>query len=359
MIHPFLPSPFTFNVVKVLLLSSISFIAAFLWAPTLTHFLYKHKLWKKNARTKAITGEEAPIFYSLHKEGETKIPRFGGLLIWVTVLVIVYFFYFLSKISNNHFLINLNFFSRAQTWLPLFTLIAGSITGLIDDYLQVLGKGKYIGGGMSFRLRLIIVLVIGLIGAWWFYYKLGWNTIHVPFAGDFYLGPFYILLFVIVMLSCWASGVVDGIDGLSGGIMSSIFAAFSVIAFSQGKIDLSAFCAVIAGATLAFLWFNIPPARFYMGETGMLGLTTTLCVVTFLTDSVFVLPIIGGVLVIEVGSILIQLFSKKFFKKKIFFSTPIHHHFEAKGWPPYKVTMRFWIIGIILSILGVALRMIS
>jgi len=161
------------------------------------------------------------------------------------------------------------------------------------------------------------------------------------------------------MVACWAGGIIDGLDGLAGGVFASIFGAFTIIAFSQGKADLATFCAVISGTLFAFLWFNIPPARFYMGETGILGLTTVLSVVAFLTDSVFVLPIIGGLLVVEVLSVIFQLLSKKFRKKKIFLSTPIHHHFEAIGWPSYKVTMRFWIVGIVLAIIGVSVRLFN
>lgn len=357
--HYSLPSFFTLNVLKILFLSAFASIAAILWTPILTHFLYKYKLWKKKARERAITGEKAEIFYALHKERETNVPRFGGLLIWVTTLITIYLFFFASKFSDNFFLKKLNFLSRRETWLPLFTLVVGSLIGFFDDILQVLNKGRYIGGGMSFRTRFLIVLLIGLIGAWWFYFKLEWDTIHIPFLGDFFIGILYIPLFVLVMLSCWAGGIIDGLDGLAGGIFASIFGTFSIIAFSQGKIDLSAFCGVIAGTLLAFLWFNIPPARFYMGETGILGITSALCVITFLTDSVFVLPIIGGLLMIEVGSVLIQLISKKIRKKKIFLSTPFHHHLEAKGWPHYKITMRFWIISIVLSIIGLIIRLLG
>ena len=260
---------------------------------------------------------------------------------------------------------NLNFLTRSETWLPLFTLIAGSLVGLIDDALTVHGKGKYVGGGMGFKRRLLIVILIGLIGGLWFYLKLGWVSIHIPLFFNFpegitiTLGFWIIPLFITVMVASWSGGVIDGIDGLSGGVFSTIFAAFAIIAFSQGKEDLATFCAVICGTLFAFLWFNIPPAKFYMGETGILGLTSTMAVVAFLTDSIAVLPIIAGLLVIEVGSILIQLFSKKFYHKKIWLSTPIHHHFEAKGWRPEQVTMRFWIIGIALAILGIAIRLMG
>jgi phospho-N-acetylmuramoyl-pentapeptide-transferase len=161
------------------------------------------------------------------------------------------------------------------------------------------------------------------------------------------------------MIACWSGGIVDGIDGLAGGTFASIFGGYAIIAFSQGKIDLAAFCAAICGTLFAFLWFNIPPARFYMGETGSLGLTAVLSVVAFLTNSVFVLPIIAGILVVEVASVIIQLLSKKIRGKKIFLSTPIHHHFEAIGWPAYKVTMRFWIVGIVLAFIGVSIKLLS
>ena len=337
-----------FNVIKVFSLAAIASVIAILWCPLLTHFLYKHKLWKKTARQKAISGEDATVFNNLHKEKEVGTPRMGGLLIWITVLVVTLVSWFTP----------FNFFSRSQTWLPLFTLVVASVVGLVDDLLVVKGWGKYIGGGISFKKRLLIVILIGLIGSIWFYQKLGWDTVFIPFFGDVSIGLWYIPLFIMVTVACWSGGVIDGLDGLAGGTFASIFGAFTVIAFSAGKIDLAAFCAVVAGTLFAFLWFNIPPARFYMGETGILGLTTVLSVVAFLTDSVYVLPIIAGLLAVEVLSVIVQLLSKKIRKKKIFLSTPVHHHFEAIGWPAYKVTMRAWIIGIVLAIVGVAIRLL-
>lgn len=346
-----------FNVIKIFGLAALASAIAILWCPLLTNFLYKHKLWKKTARQKAITGEDAVVFNGLHKEKEVGTPRMGGLLIWITILIVIFFFFLLSLIFPESPLAQFNFLSRSETWLPLFTLIIASILGLADDILQIYGKGKYIGGGLSLKKRLLVVVLMGFIGSIWFYQKLGWDVVYLPFLGDVSIGLWYIPLFILVMLACWSGGVIDGLDGLAGGTFASIFGAFTVIAFSQGKIDLASFCAVICGTLFAFLWFNIPPARFYMGETGMLGLTSVLAVVSFLTDSVYVLPIIAGLLVVEVLSVLIQLFSKKFRHKKVFLSTPIHHHFEALGWPAYKVTMRFWIVGIVLAIVGVAVRL--
>jgi phospho-N-acetylmuramoyl-pentapeptide-transferase len=252
-----------------------------------------------------------------------------------------------------------NFLSRSQTWLPFFILIVASLVGLFDDILVVSSLGSYIGGGFSFKKRLAIIALIGLIGGAWFYYKLGWDVISIPLLGHYSIGIFYIPLFMIVMIACWSGGIIDGLDGLSGGVFASMFGAFTIIAFSQGKVDLATFCAVVTGTLFAFLWFNIPPARFYMSEVGSVALTATLSVVAFLTDSVAVLPIIGGLLVIEVGSVIVQLLSKKFRHKKIFLSTPIHHHFEAIGWPAYKVTMRFWIIGIVLAVIGVVIKLLG
>jgi phospho-N-acetylmuramoyl-pentapeptide-transferase len=328
-------------------------------APFLINFLYKHKLWRKEVRTKAIDGGSLPFFQKFHSEGETNTPRFGGVLIWLTVLILIFLFFFLAQFSNVWWFKKLSFLSRNQTWLPLFTLISASLLGFADDFLQVLGKGKYIAGGVSLKKRLLLVALIGLIGAWWFYFKLDWHSIHIPGNGDITIGAWYIPIFIIVMLAVYSGGVIDGLDGLAGGSFASIFAAYAGIALFLGQIDIAAFCAVILGALLAFLWFNIPPARFYMGETGIMGLCTTLTVVAFLTNSVLVLPIIGFLLVIESGSVILQLLSKKFRKKKIFLASPLHLHFEAQGWPHYKVTMRFWIIGAVAAILGIAIRLLG
>lgn len=348
----------TIDVIKIFSLGFLSFILAFCLTPALSHFLYKHKLWKKKVREKAIDGKEIPVFQKYHKEKEVGTPRFGGLLVWVSPLILAVLFSFLAK-SNIFWFQKLNFLSRDQTWLALFALVAGAVLGLADDVLVTTNLGKYIGGGLRLRYRLVLVFLIGLVGAFWFYYKLEWRTLHVPGIGDFEIGALYILLFALVNMAVYSGGVIDGLDGLSGGTFASIFGAFAIISLWGGQINLAGFCAAILGSLLAFLWFNIPPARFYMGETGILGLGTTLTVVAFLTDSVLVLPIIGFLLVLESLSVILQLLSKKFLKKKIFLSAPIHHHFEGKGWPAYKVTMRFWVIGVVMAIIGVTIRLLG
>ncbi|HLD70672.1 MAG TPA: hypothetical protein VI937_02210 [Negativicutes bacterium] len=349
----------TFSVIKILGTSAIATAIAILWAPALINFLYKHRLWKKTAGKKAFSGEDAVVFNALHKERETGVPRMGGLLIWVTVVAVALFFYIASLLFPGTWLAQLNFLTRSQTWLPMCLLVGGALFGLLDDILVVSSLGGYIGGGLSFKKRLGVVALMGLAAGLWFYYQLGWDVISIPLLGHFSIGLWYIPLFIIVTVACWSGGIIDGLDGLSGGAFASIFGAFTIIAFSQGKVDLATFCAVITGTLFAFLWFNIPPARFYMSETGSLALTVLIAALAFLTDSVLVLPIIAGLLVVEVASVIIQLLSKKIRRKKIFLSTPIHHHFEAIGWPAYKVVMRAWIVGIVLAIAGVVIRLLG
>ncbi|MEK7085201.1 MAG: phospho-N-acetylmuramoyl-pentapeptide-transferase, partial [Patescibacteria group bacterium] len=206
---------------------------------------------------------------------------------------------------------------------------------------------------------LALVILIALVGAGGFYVKLEVSHVFIPFFGEVELGILFPIFFVLVMLAVFSGGVIDGLDGLAGGVMASVFAAYSGIAFFQNQIDLAAFSAVVAGAIGAFLWFNIPPARFYMGETGIMGLTTSLTVIAFLTDAVAVLPIIALPLVLDAGSVVIQLFSKKFFGKKVFLVAPLHHHFEAKGWPAYKVTMRAWVLSVVAAIVGMVVTLLG
>ena len=348
------------SVIKVLLPFTVAFFLGIAGTPFLTHYLYKYKLWKKTARNKGLGGGGTPLFHKLHKKKETSVPRMGGVIIWVSATATILFFWFLYKTAPLPITEKLNFLSRNQTWLPLATLIIASLVGLIDDFLVIFGKGGYIAGGLSLRTRIVLVLLIGAAGAWWFFAKLDVSSVLLPFIGEVEIGILFIPFFMLTMLAVFSGGVIDGIDGLAGGVMVSAFLAYAGIAFFQNQIDLAAFSASIAGGTLAFLWFNIPPARFYMSETGMLGLTTTLTVIAFLTKEVLVLPLIAFPLFAASASDIIQVVSKKLRGgKKVFLIAPIHHHFEAMGWPPEKVTMRFWVIGGVMAILGMILALIS
>jgi phospho-N-acetylmuramoyl-pentapeptide-transferase len=347
------------SVIKMFTLGSLSFVLAFALTPFLVKILYKYKMWRKEVRTKAIDGKDLVYFQKFHSEGETHIPRFGGILIWLAPLLLAVFFFALAKTTDISWAHRLNFLTRSQTWLPFFAFTSAALIGLADDFLQIIGKGKYIAGGLSLKRRLALMAIIGIIGAWWFYSKLELSTIHIPAVGDISIGLWYIPLFIIVMMATYSGGVIDGLDGLAGGAFAAIFGAFAAISLFLGQVNLAVFCIVILGAILAFLWSNIPPAKFYMGETGMMALCAALTVVAFLTDSVLVLPIIGFLLVLESGSVILQLISKKLRGKKLLLAAPIHHHFEAKGWPHYKVTMRFWIIGVVMGIIGVGIRLLG
>lgn len=346
------------DVIKIFIPSAIAFFIGLALTPLLTHYLYKYKMWKKKAGKKALGGGGTPIFDKLHKDKEVGTPKMGGIIIWLSALLTILIIWIISKLFPVDITEKLDFLSRSQTWLPLFTLVAGSLIGLIDDALEITGAGDYFAGGLSLKKRLIVVVGIGAVGAWWFFVKLGISTVMIPFVGIIDIGFWFIPFFILVMMAVYSGGVIDGIDGLAGGVFAVIFSAYSVIAFFQNQIDLAAFCAVIVGGLLAFLWFNIPPARFYMAETGTMGLTVTLSVVAFLTDTVLVLPIIAFPLFVTVLSDVIQIFSKKFRNgKKVFLVAPIHHHFEALGWPGYKVTMRFWVLSIIFAIIGMAIAL--
>jgi phospho-N-acetylmuramoyl-pentapeptide-transferase len=254
---------------------------------------------------------------------------------------------------------DLNFLTRKQTLLPLGILLFAAVIGLIDDFFGIIRTDEK-KRGLRMRGKLLVYLIIAIVGAYWFYFKLDWDLLHVPFFGDFNIGLWYLPIFIFVIVaSAFSSNETDGLDGLAGGILLIAFSAYAVISFTQGRMELATFCGAIVGALLAFLWFNINPARFFMGDTGSMSLGITLGVIAMLTNSVFFLPFIGFVMVVESLSVIVQVLSKKIRHKKIFLSTPIHHHFEARGWPETKVTMRFWIVSGVVAVIGIILFFID
>lgn len=337
---------------KILLLTTISFIVAVAWTPLLTHFLYKHKIGK-SLRSK----NEAPIFFKMHQK-KAGTPTMGGVLVWMTVFVLSMIFLALSR-WDIPLLSELNFLTRGQTLLPLGALVASGLVGMIDDLLNVRGIGKN-GGGIHIRHRLVLYSLIAVIGAWWFFEKLDWDLFHVPFVESFNIGWWYIPLFILVIVgTSFSVNQTDGLDGLAGGTLMSSFSAFAVIALFQERYELAVFCGVIVGALLAFLWFNIYPARFFMGDTGAMSLGVTLAVVAMLTNTALLLPVIGFVFVVEAVATIVQMISKKCFGRKVFLVSPIHHHFEAKGWPEPKVVMRFWVVSWVAAALGIVLFLLD
>ncbi|PIR41403.1 MAG: phospho-N-acetylmuramoyl-pentapeptide-transferase [Candidatus Yanofskybacteria bacterium CG10_big_fil_rev_8_21_14_0_10_46_23] len=333
-----------FNVVRTLILTGFSFLVAILLTPLWTKILLKFRLGKQ------IRAEGAPVFHEMHQKKEGT-PTMGGVVIWVTVILVAFIFWLLSGTSDG-FWSKFNFFSRGQTLLPLGAILISAFLGMADDLMGVFRVGSK-GGGLSMFQRIILYSLVAIGGAWWFFFKLEFDSINIPFLGDVFVGWWYILIaiFVIVATS-FSANETDGLDGLAGGVFLTMFAAYGGIAFVQQRMDLVVLIGVIIGALVAFLWFNIYPARFFMGDTGSMPLGVALGVIAMLTNTIFLLPLIGIIFVLESGSVIVQVLSKKIRKKKVFHSAPIHHHFEAKGWPETQVTMRFWMISAIGALLG-------
>ena len=323
------------------ILSVAAFLIAMILTPVYTTLAYKYKWWK-HMRENSMTGEKLKVFTKLHAAKHLRnIPTMAGV-IGVTAITVV-------TLTTN--------MDRAQTWLPLASLIGGGLVGLIDDIINVRGKGKGVAGLRS-GIKFTTIAILGLALGWFFFTKLGYNSIHIPFAGDWLVGWWIVPIFAFIVVATGnAVNISDGLDGLAGGLLAVSFTIFGVIALLQGHTMLAGFCFTVVGALLAYLWFNIYPARFFMGDVGSFAWGTTLGVVAMLTNTLFLLPIIGVIFVVEAGSSLIQVTSKRLFHRKVFISAPIHHHLEASGWPEVKVTMRFWVIACVAGFVGLLLAL--
>jgi phospho-N-acetylmuramoyl-pentapeptide-transferase len=330
---------------RIGILAFASFLLSMALTPLYTRFAFKHKLWKQQ-RTDAVTGEKAPVYAKLHAaKHKLHVPTMGGMVTILAILIITLVF-------------NL---SRSQTWLPLFGLVAAGAVGLFDDYLNIRAEGFGLGvAGMRAKVKFGLIFSIATACALWFYYRLEFHSIHIPAVGDFSIGWLYIPLFIgLVVSTANAVNITDGLDGLSGGLLSTAYGIYAVIAYFQGNYGIAGFCATVVGALLTFTWFNIYPARFFMGDSGAFGLGTALGIIVMLTNTVVVFPIIAGVFVMEAGSSVLQILSKRIRKKKLFLSAPLHHHLEASGWPETKVTMRLWVIGQAVGALGLVLALLG
>lgn len=355
------------GLIKLFLPAVLTFLLGILITPFFTNIFYKHKMWKKVPRkingNGLATDEMSEDFKKVNNaEAELHTPRVGGMIVWVSVCLAALILFLIPTFFPAEVSQRLNFVSKNQTLLPFLALLAGALLGLINDFMTIYVKKGVFVNGFPRRWMVSIIFIISLAFGLWFYFKLGMHTVSVPFSNiPWNLGVWFIPFFILVFMAVFSSGVIDGIDGLAGGVMGIIFAALATISYFQSQIDIAAFCLVVSGAILAFLWFNIPPARFWMGETGMLGLLFVLTIVAFLTDTVLVLPIIGLPLVITALSSFLQIISKKMFgpkKGKIFKVAPIHHHFEAIGWSREKITMRYWIISLIFAVFGVLITLL-
>jgi phospho-N-acetylmuramoyl-pentapeptide-transferase len=327
------------DVTRLFLIGVGAFVLAMLLTPLYTYVAYRYRFWKKQ-RSTSTNGEALEVFNKLHAaKFRRNIPTMAGAIAVVTISVI-------TLIFNR---------DRGQTWLPVAALIGGAVVGLIDDVINLRSNGHGVAGLRS-SIKFTMIVAIGMGAGAWFFFQNGIDSVHIPFLGTLAIGWLIIPLFAfVVTATANAVNISDGLDGLAGGLLAMSFAAFGLIALLQGQLMLAGFCFTVIGALLSYLWFNIFPARFFMGDVGSFAYGVALGVVAILTNSLLLLPVIGILFVIEAGSSLLQMASKKFFKKKIFISAPIHHHLEAIGWPETKVTMRFWVIGCVAASAGIIL----
>lgn len=332
---------FTSDLTATFMLSVGAFLLAMVLTPIYTTLAYRYQFWKKQ-RTTSTLGDKLTVFTKLHAaKFERNIPTMAGVIGLIAITVVTYCFNF----------------DRAQTWLPFAALLGGGAVGLIDDIINIRGDGKGVAG-MRSSLKFVMITLLALALGWFFFVKLGYNTIHIPFIGDWLLGWWIIPIFVFaVVATSNAVNISDGLDGLAGGLLSISYTTFGVIALLQNHLMIAGFCFTVVGALLSYLWFNIYPARFFMGDVGSFAFGTSLGVIAMLTNTLFLLPIIGVLFVVEAGSSLLQIASKKLFHRKIFVSAPLHHHLEAKGWPEAKVTMRFWVIGCVSAFIGLLMAL--
>ena len=366
---------------KIFTFTAIAYLIAMWWAPFLIELLIYLKFWKKKSRSATMTGEKLTYTKDFYDKDESKlqIPRAGGLLIWITTISFAVFLWLLLKVEptvlfglepNNKTFEFLNFISRRQTFIPIATLFFASVLGFIDDALAVMQNGgNYFAGGLKLNYRIIGMLILSIAVGLWFHLRLGLDQINI-FGYHFFLNsiqlPFginsgwlIVLITIGVLMGLWGSSMIDGFDGMSAGVFIPILLCYAAISFSKGYYDVATFLMVMVGTTTAYLWYNIPPAKFYMGDTGTMGILATIGVVAIMTDTIYILPIAGFILLITEGSVIIQTISKKVLKKKVFLAAPLHHHLEAIGWTKSQVTMRYWLISIMSCVLGLAIALLN
>lgn len=328
------------TIEQVFMFGLTSFLVSMVLTPLYTTAAFSGKWWKK-ARTTAVTGEKAAVYQKLHAAKHAlNIPTMAGMIFVLSTILVT--------LAGN--------LSRSETWLPLAAMAGAGLIGLFDDIINIHSVNGGIAG-MRAKVKALLLLSVSFVGGWWFFAKLGVTAIDIPFAGSLHIGWLIVPLFILVVFATAnAVNITDGLDGLAGGLAVSAFSAYALIAFIEQKYGIAGFCMTVVGALLSYTWFNIYPARFFMGDIGSFALGTALGVVAMLTDTIFLLPVIGLVFVVETGSVVLQIASKKLRNgKKIFLSSPIHHHLEAIGWPETKITMRFWVVGQVAGILGIIL----
>ncbi len=341
-------------LVRLFAYSASAFLVFILFQPLFFRFLVKYNL-RQEIREHTMDGKEATIFRELHQK-KSGTPTGGGILIWGSVLVVILLSRFLSYIG----ILDQSLFQRSEVYLPLFTLVFMGILGAIDDLWNARGHGKK--KGIEAGPKMFFLLLFATLGAAWFSFRLNYTEITIPAFGVFDIGiwgAFFLYIFVIVATAN-AVNITDGLDGLAGGLLIVSFTALGTLSYFRGHEFLTIFCGLVVAALFAFLWFNVPPAKFFMGDTGSLSLGATLGVIAMMIDAVATLPFIAFLFIIETLSVILQIGSKKLRNgKKIFLIAPLHHHFEKKGWTEPQIVMRFWILGAAGAMVGLIFGLVG
>jgi phospho-N-acetylmuramoyl-pentapeptide-transferase len=246
----------------------------------------------------------------------------------------------------------------AATLTPMLTLMGVGILGAIDDFVNIRS-----GVGMRGRWKLVWQTVVAILAAFYITNHFNLTGINIPFLGQFELAPVLLIAFVafVIVGASNAVNLTDGLDGLVGGILIFSFVAYLLISLvpiegvKNAQPNLAVFCALVIGALMGFLWFNVHPAQIIMGDSGSLALGATLAVVATVNGQLPLLAVIGLVFVAVIMSVVIQVVSYRLRGRRIFRMAPLHHHFELVGWAEEKITLRFWIVGALAGLLGVSL----
>ena len=336
----------------------ISFIVNVILIVPFINFLYKTKMQRAEQKTKDAFNKLTPIFdkFNKHKAGT---PVGGGLLV-ITSTVLLYLL-FLSMFSIFKIPLQSNFPSLfAESKILLFTILSFGLLGVYDDLAKIFFWKKFNFFGVTLKFKLLIEILLALVISYWLYADLHIHFVHVPFFGVFDISYFYIAFaaFTIVAFSN-AVNITDGLDGLATGILMISLASFWIIAASIIDVPTSLFIGIWLGGLMAFLYFNIPPARIFLGDAGSLSFGALFAVIGLILGKSFSLPIIGGIFLVEIVSSFLQLMSKKLRGKKLFAVAPFHLYLQLKGWEESKIVMRFWLISILFSVFGLMLAFLK
>ncbi len=327
---------------KLLGILLVSFVVTLVAAIPFIDALYRLKFQRQREAQKDIFGHFTSIVNRLHG-WKVGTPNAGGILVILVTIIFSAIFYKITLFTIN------------WTALVLYiTLIGFGILGLYDDIRKFYGFKLAGAWGLRIRYKVLLQLILSFVIGYLLYTKMGLSSVHVPvFDINVELGNLYIIWAAFVIFATTnAVNVTDGLDGMAVGLILFALAAFWYLASQTNLGDVSLFIAATIGSLLAFLYFNIYPARVWLGDTGALSLGAMLAVVALMINASLVLPFIGIVFVLEAASSLLQMFTKGVFGKRVFIAAPLHHHFEAKGWDETKVTMRFWLAGAIASFVG-------